>query len=196
MKAILLDNGHGIDTRGKCSPDGKYKECLFSRAVVAEIAKQLTTLDIPHQVITPEDCDISLTERCKRVNKICGRAPMDYLLISVHTNAAGMGDKWMSARGVSAYCFPTSAEGNKKKAFRIAAEISAATGLPLFGSVIYQRNLQILRDSKCPAILTETGFHDNRDDCAFLLRDDAAYWVAHGHIEAIKHFVGYKNSTK
>ncbi len=24
---ILIDNGHGSDTPGKCSPDGKFLEC-------------------------------------------------------------------------------------------------------------------------------------------------------------------------
>jgi len=34
---VLLDNGHGIDTPGKCSPDKRLKEYAYTREIVKEI---------------------------------------------------------------------------------------------------------------------------------------------------------------
>lgn len=36
---ILIDNGHGKETPGKCSPDGRLKEYAYTR----EIADRLVT---------------------------------------------------------------------------------------------------------------------------------------------------------
>lgn len=36
---ILIDNGHGENTPGKCSPDGRLKEWIYTR----EIADRIVT---------------------------------------------------------------------------------------------------------------------------------------------------------
>ena len=38
---ILTDPGHGIDTLGKRSPDGKLRECKYAREIAAEVVKRL-----------------------------------------------------------------------------------------------------------------------------------------------------------
>lgn len=36
---ILLDNGHGVDTPGKRSPDGALREYAWNRLITARIGK-------------------------------------------------------------------------------------------------------------------------------------------------------------
>lgn len=92
---ILIDNGHGIDTKGKRSPDGQLLEYAQNRLLAGRIVSAL---------LVPEENDISLPERCRRVNEWCRQlGKNNVLLISIHCNAAGRGDRWLSARGWCAY---------------------------------------------------------------------------------------------
>ena len=39
---ILIDNGHGKDTKGKRSPDGSLEEWRFARDIAAEVVRRLS----------------------------------------------------------------------------------------------------------------------------------------------------------
>ena len=39
---ILIDNGHGENTPGKRSPDGKFREYLYVREIADEVVARLT----------------------------------------------------------------------------------------------------------------------------------------------------------
>ena len=43
---ILIDNGHGSDTPGKRSPDGRFREYAFNRDITARVASKLTSLGL------------------------------------------------------------------------------------------------------------------------------------------------------
>lgn len=97
MFTILLDNGHGVNTPGKCSPkkaDGtRFREYKFARTIVTNVATKLKALGYNVIIVTPEQEDISLGERVRRINKSvkqCGSG--NCLMISVHVNAAGSAD--------------------------------------------------------------------------------------------------------
>ena len=66
---VILDNGHGHNTPGKCSPvwkDGSQLfEWEFNRKVVREIKIRLDNLGIENHILVPEEHDISLKERVK-----------------------------------------------------------------------------------------------------------------------------------
>ena len=103
---ILLDNGHGFDTPGKRSPDGHFREYAYNRYLAFLIHERLTAIGLDVLFLVPEREDISLKERCRRVNKICQQIGKDQvILISIHVNAAGNGQNWLDARGWS--CFTT-----------------------------------------------------------------------------------------
>lgn len=76
-KIILIDNGHGIDTPGKRSPDGALLEYAWNREIAARIVAALTALGHDAQLLVPELEDISLAERCRRVGEICRRIGKD-----------------------------------------------------------------------------------------------------------------------
>ena len=55
MYYTLLDNGHGIDTKGKRSPDGLILEYAYTRELAAAIYDRLSTTNyIKPILITPE----------------------------------------------------------------------------------------------------------------------------------------------
>lgn len=104
---ILIDNGHGIDTKGKRSPDGRLLEYAQNRLLAGRIVSALQARGLDASLLVPEQTDISLPERCRRVNEWCRQLGKDnVLLISIHCNAAGRGDRWLSARGWCAYTTP------------------------------------------------------------------------------------------
>lgn len=101
---ILIDNGHGVETPGKRSPDGRLQEWSYTRLSARENVSHLTAAGVTAQRVVPEDMDVPLPERCRRVNEVCRiLGKTNVLLVSIHINAAGKGDRWMNARGWSCY---------------------------------------------------------------------------------------------
>ena len=108
---VLIDNGHGINTPGKCSPDAAnglldsplfFKEWAWTREIAIRLNQAFTECGIDSSLIVTEDTDVPLKERVRRVNEICDRCGVaNVILISIHNNAAGSGRFWMSARGCS-----------------------------------------------------------------------------------------------
>ena len=88
---VLIDNGHGIETLGKRSPDGRLKEYAYTREVADRVVKALTAAGIDAVRIVPEDADVPLSERCTRANALYTESGKQAILVSIHCNAAGNG---------------------------------------------------------------------------------------------------------
>ena len=97
---ILIDNGHGIDTPGKRSPDGSLREYKWAREVARMVCDILLAMGHDARLLVPEETDVPLAERCRRANRHDKRSS---ILVSIHNNAAGKGDRWMKARGWRIY---------------------------------------------------------------------------------------------
>ena len=92
------------NTPGKRSPDGQFREAFYTREIAKRTVADLTDRGVTAQLLVPEEDDIPLSERVRRVNAACilhGKS--NVILISVHVNAAGNGSKWMTATGWSCY---------------------------------------------------------------------------------------------
>lgn len=192
---ILLDNGHGFDTPGKCCPDGFFREYAYNRYLAFRIREQLSALGLNARLLVPEREDISLPERCRRANKICERFGSDQvILVSIHVNAAGNGQNWMEARGWSCY---TSRGNTAADALATALYDAAKTHMPghrlrtdyTDGDPDLEENFYILRHTSCPAVLTENLFMDNRDDVAFLESGEGAQSIINLHVEGIFRYI-------
>ena len=70
---ILIDNGHGQSTPGKRSPDGRFLEFQFNRTIAKQIVDDLRDRGYDAELLVPEDDDVPLKDRCKRVNDIVAR---------------------------------------------------------------------------------------------------------------------------
>ena len=188
---ILIDNGHGIETPGKRSPDGVLREYAWNRLIASRIVDRLLSLGLDAELLVPEERDISLPERCRRVNEWCRQLGKDnVILISIHCNAAGRGDRWLSARGWCAY----TTRGNTR-ADRLATCLydAAARHLPGMrlrtdytdGDPDQEADFYLIRHTLCPSVLTENLFMDNPADCAFLLSEEGQQSLVDLHIDGI-----------
>ena len=192
---ILLDNGHGFDTPGKRSPDGHFREYAYNRYLAFLIRERLTALGLDVQLVVPEREDISLKERCRRVNAICKQFGNDQvILLSIHVNAAGNGQNWLDARGWS--CFTTRGK-TKADALATCLYEAAKNHLPgmqlrtdyIDGDPDIEKDFYIIRHTSCPAVLTENLFMDNRDDVAFLESEEGARAMVGLHVDGILQYL-------
>lgn len=194
MIYVILDNGHGENTPGKCSPDKRLYEWSWNRDIVKRISAKLDELNIPNEILVTEDFDVSLNERVKRANKMSLMAKkqgLEPILISIHINAAGNGC-WNSANGWSVWVSNNASIKSKEFAKILYAE-AEKLGLKGNRSTPKERywtsNFYILKNTNCPAVLTENMFQDNKDDVEFLLSEEGKNKITELHIEAIKKII-------
>lgn len=192
MKVLILDNGHGKNTPGKCSPDKRILEYEWARDMVRRIAEKACLAGIHTEIVVPEESDIPLRERVRRVNALCAKyGTQNCALISVHINAAGNEGKWLNARGWTGWVAPKSSQKSKTLARLLYIEASRA-GLQgnrqPSSSCYWVGNFAIVRDTKCPAVLTENLFQDNKDDVEYLVSESGKEAIATLHIDAIKKY--------
>ena len=190
---ILTDAGHGENTAGKRSPDGRLLEWKYSREIAAEVVKRLKTMDYNAQQLVTEENDISLGTRCKRVNDICKHfGASNVLVVSVHCNAAGADGKWHDARGWQA-CVSLNASTKSKQLACYLFDAAQNEGLkmrsPKLGQKWWPQNLAICRDTNCPAVLTENLFQDNLSDVEFLLSDKGRKAIVNLHVNGIINYI-------
>ena len=190
---ILTDPGHGENTAGKRSPDGRLLEWKYSREIAAEVVKRLKTMDYNAQLLVTEENDISLGTRCKRVNDICKHFGVsNVLLVSIHCNAAGADGKWHGARGWQA-CVSLNASAKSKQLASYLFDAAQVEGLkmrsPKPGQKWWAQNLAICRDTLCPAVLTENLFQDNLADMEYLLSDEGRKAIVNLHVNGIINYI-------
>ena len=189
---ILLDNGHGVDTKGKQSPDGRLKEYAYSRDLARRLENALRAEGFEVERIVTEDKDISLRERCRRANAIDAETDTPIILISLHCDAKGYGDKWYDARGWSARISKNASRRSKLLA-RCLINAAEEAGMKVRrwspGEPYWPQNLAICRDTHCPAVLTENLFQDNRADVDYLLSEEGRDALTRLHVEGIKKYV-------
>ena len=193
---ILIDNGHGIDTKGKRSPDGRLLEYAQNRLLAGRIVTALQARGHDAALLVPEENDIPLPERCRRVNEWCRQLGKDnVLLISIHCNAAGHGDRWLSARGWCAYTTPGTTGADALATALYTAAQAHLPGMRLRtdytdGDPDQEAAFYLLRYTSCPAVLTENLFMDNHEDCAFLLSKEGQQSLVDLHVDGIISYLG------
>ncbi len=151
---VLIDNGHGENTPGKRSPDGRLREWAYSREIADMVVVGLRKLGIDAERIVKEDTDVPLSERCRRANAIYKEAGKKAILVSIHCNAAGNGSSWMSAKGWSVFV-SNNASSNSKKLADCLGQVAECIPVPVRkqmpGREYWEQNLAICRDTNCPS---------------------------------------------
>lgn len=210
---ILIDNGHGVNTAGKCSPDRRLREYAWSREIARRLEQALRAEGYDAQRIVTEETDISLTERCRRANAICAQVgTANCIFVSLHSNAAGGDGKWKTAGGWCVYTSP-----GKTKADNLATSLWNAANVVLKpyadrfrvlqaqgaydsrqvpfradwsdGDPDYEARFTVLTGTRCPAVLTESLFQDNKSDVDFLLSEEGKQAIVKLHAEGIKNYI-------
>lgn len=192
---IALDDGHGMETAGKRTPplkedlyiNGKLvrkkgeviRENEFNKAVVKYLDKALKRCGFDVLLVAPTDADTSLQTRVNRANTANADA-----YVAKHYNS--LGDKWQTrAKGVVTIIHYSSQAKTKVLAKNVQEELwklhkdhnctnyGVRTDTDISGFSLY-----VLRNTKMPAILTESGFMDNMTEAKDMLdpqfqKDDA-----------------------
>lgn len=189
---ILLDNGHGIQTPGKRSPDGTLLEYKYTREIVDLIIKELQNKGLQAVKLVPEDDDIPLSQRVKRANELYKKYNKEAILISVHCNAAGADGKWHNASGWTVFVAQNASSKSKKLASTLYLE-AKKNGLQGNRSVpkekYWVQSLAICRDTNCPAVLTENMFQDNKSDVELLLSEEGKKKIVETHVNGILNYL-------
>lgn len=192
---ILIDNGHGENTPGKRSPDGKFREYLYVREIADEVVARLNARGYDAERIVKEFTDVALAERARRVNEVCGKlGTKNVILVSIHCNAAGNGE-WLNAKGWSCYtsvgqtkadkladCFYQVADEKFANQRKIRKDLTD-------GDPDWEAGFYMLKKTKCPAVLTENFFMDNKDDVAYLLSAEGREAVVSTHVDGIIKYI-------
>ena len=193
---ILIDNGHGVNTAGKRSPDGKLIEGVYAREIAKKVVYELRKLGYNSELLTPEPYDVSLLERVHRVNVKCHSHGKDNVLcVSIHCNAAGNGKDWQKATGWEIW----TSEG-KTDSDNLADHFIQMAKRHFEGQVIREwkkedgerdkeKNFTILKSTLCPAVLTENFFMDSRKDVKYLLSQRGKSDIIRCHVDAIVSYV-------
>ena len=190
---ILIDNGHGSNTAGKRSPDGRLLEYKWCREIASRLVDALKKRGIDAERIVTEETDIPLSGRCRRVNAICAKyGSKNVALISIHINAASDGKSWDNARGWSGWVY-TGASSKSKTLAQCLYDEADKRGLKGNRSVppcrYWTANFAIVRDTNCPAVLTENLFQDNKDDVEFLLSEQGKQKIIDLHVDGISRYI-------
>ena len=198
---ILIDNGHGIQTKGKRSPDSTLLEYAYTRELARQIVKILKSRGYDSELLVPEDDDIPLSERVRRTNAHCqALGKSNVILISLHLNAAGDGTKWMNATGWSCYTCKGQTESDRladclyKAAEQILENQVIRTDYARDGDPDWEENFYILRHTLCPAVLTENFFMDKLSDRDYLQSEVGKQAIVDTHVEGIAEYLSWLQS--
>lgn len=194
---ILIDNGHGLMTAGKRSPDGQFREPYYNREIARRIVADLKDRGYDAELLVPEDDDISLAERVRRVNAACFLlGKQNVILVSIHVNAAGNGSKWLKATGWSVYTCKGQTQSDKLAECLYQSAIKNFPGRRIRTDYSdndpdWEENFYILRKSHCVAVLSENFFMDNKSDLEYLQSRAGKRAVVSTHVRGLIEYVKY-----
>ena len=193
---ILIDNGHGNNTPGKRSPDGRLMEATYTREIASKVVSGLRRLGYYADLLTPELYDVSLLERVHRVNVKCQSLGKDNLLcVSIHCNAASNGKEWREATGWEIWTSVGKTRSDDvadhfvKMAKRHFEGQTIREWKKMDGERDKEAKFTILTGTMCPAVLTENFFMDSKKDVDYLLSTEGKSAIVRCHIDAIVSYV-------
>ena len=214
---ILIDPGHGSNVLGKQSPllegsgldvwsifteKGRFKEWKYTRVIAEDVVSKLKGLGYDARLVVTEKTDISLSERVRRVNTICNKyGAGNVVLVSVHANAVGDSSQWMNGKGWEAYTTKGKTKSDVLAEFLYKRAEQNLKGRKIRkdttdGDSDKEADFYIIKKAKCPAVLTENFFYDNKDDLAYLTSDEGLHAVERTHVEGILDYVNYIKGNK
>ena len=192
---IFIDNGHGLMTAGKRSPDGQFREPFYNREIARRVVSNLRDRGLDAELLVPEDDDISLAERVRRINAACFLlGKQNVILVSIHVNAAGNGSKWLNATGWSVYTCKGQTASDMLAECLCQAAIKNFPGRRIRtdmsdGDMDWEEGFYILRKSLCVAVLTENFFMDSISDLEYLQSRAGKQAVVDTHVEGIVEYL-------
>ena len=191
---VLIDNGHGVDTPGKRSPDGRLLEWKWTREFAKLLSEKLTQIGISNVLLVTEDKDVSLKSRCEREKAISNNLKsngLDTIFISIHVNA-GPKNEWSNASGVTVHVYEKGSAKSKKLGaiysdYTKKMKLTGNRYIPQSG--YFPCNFYVCKNTSSPAILVEHMFMTNKDDVEYLLSDKGKNDLIQLHINSILEYM-------
>ena len=196
---------------GKCSPDGEFKEAVFSRELVKDLLPIMQSYGfislVDYPGLAPDGVNIKayanswkdqqraeLNFRVRKVNEVCkiyGKENVIY--VSLHVNASGNG-QWMKASGWEIFTSP-----GQTKSDVLATCMWNAANIYLNGETKMRSDwsdgdpdkeaaYMVLTKTKCPAVLVENLFMDNMEDLKVLTGDVGFMLIERTIVEGILNY--------
>lgn len=200
---LILDGGHGITTPERRTPpltDGRViQEYEFNKAVVALADLYARQVGFETFLTSPDETDTALAERTESANRAyeaykaqLEREGIDSLgkdiatFISVHYNT--LGTVYQTRKnGIETFYYRTSAKG-QKLAISLLEALLRGTKQKNRGA--NPANLYVLRKTKMPASLIESGFMDYRPEAELMGSESYREEVAQELIEGVLKYYG------
>jgi N-acetylmuramoyl-L-alanine amidase len=193
MTTYLLNSGHGVDTKGKRSPfiPPGILEYEFNIAIAEKIIKLADEVGVDCIHLDPEVRQVRLSEIVRRANKHY-EDNKDSIFVSLHANAMGNGKRWNDkAKGSAVFVAHTASRTSRAFANILAPKIAIAGYFQNRG--VKEGGLYVLKHTKGPAVLAESGFMTHPSDATKLASD---YWrdkIAHAMVDAMVQWNRSKN---
>lgn len=170
-RLLILDAGHGYDTKGKRNEKEGFYEFDFNNKMQYLIKEKLKAYDIEVVMTNPYPhtvSDVMLNERVRRANKWYNKNDKQ-LFISIHANAYND----INAKGTETYTANICSDNSEKFAKMVNDEIFKT--FKELNNTSKNRgtkkaNFVVIRDTKMPSVLIEYGFYTNKDDL-FILKN-------------------------
>ncbi len=181
-RLIVIDPGHGGTDPGSKSVTGKYEKDLnFSVSnILSEGLK-----DKGYNVLLTRDTDVfvDLYERARIAND----SNAD-IFVSIHGNSIGGNS---SINGIEVYYWPANKSEIKEEdqyplAKSIFDEMMKATGAVSRG--VKTNSYVVVRETKMPAVLIETGFISNPHEASLLYTEEYQNKIVEGIIKGIENY--------
>ena len=202
---VIIDRAHGDNVAGKCYPDTAkgskdspyyYKEWEWSSIICKKLANRLREEGFRVEfTVNPDDPnEPGLSTRGKITNKIIKDNPdVNWVFVSMHSNAIGDINEWSNATGYSIWT--TKGENNSD----ILADCiikRAEEALPLYKKHIrknmnaylktdYESNFYVIKAASCPAVLSESFFRTATCDVAWLKSEKGQEAIVDFHVKGI-----------
>lgn len=186
---VILGTAHGENTPGKRSPDGRLREYKWSREICERVETELKAKGYNVVVDLRQAYEPSLSFRVGVVNNLCAKYG-DCIYVSIHINAAGMGD-WKTASYWTVWTSRGQTKGDRlatciweaaKELLPNKAKVKADWR---DGDADYEENFYVLKHTNCPACLTENLMQDNREDVEWLMSEEGKRVMTEIHVNGI-----------
>lgn len=194
---VLVDAGHGgIDKKGNYTtsplkqfshPQGVFYEGVYNRIIADMLCEELKKHSIDYLKIYHKYIDTPLHLRSERVNEICKHKKC--FVISIHSNASvnhlAHGWEVFTSKGqtlsdkIATLFYNEIKELSARFHFRMRADKWSD------GDNDKEANFWMLRKTKCPSILVENLFFDNKKDYQLLINNEFNKSLVQSFVQAI-----------
>ena len=194
---VILDNGHGgihpttnqYVTAGKRSPkfdDGSVLyEGVNNRDNVVRIIDGLELEGIECVNLVNTWRDIPLRERVSDVNELC--KDNDCILISIHSDAHI--NEWSTANGIGTWVYNNASFKTSQLADSLNNSLICEFDGVAKNRGIRKANFYMLKQTRCPAVLLELGFHTNKEEAKRMLTEVWKQKIVDSIVEAVKEYI-------